>query len=162
MDTHDKLVHQLEGHAVEVGGGKQRKHFHLGAQIRQHLLGEGHVAPQGTLRDHHALGLAGRARCVVDHEQVVGLLPVEMQVGGLQPFGIGSLVEVVHPILLVKQTNLHAGQFLLKVEGFEVLGDLRTDEEHLCIAVLDEAQHHFGCELVEQRHGHRTIGEGCK
>ena len=160
MDTHDKLVHQLEGHAVEMGCGKQRKDFHLGAQIGQHLLGKSHVAPQGTLRNHHALGLAGRARCVIDHEQVVGLLLVEMQVSRLQSFGIGSLEQVFDSILFVEQTNLHTRQFLLKVEGLEVLGHLRTHEEHLCIAVLDETQHHFGCELVEQRHSHRTIGEG--
>ena len=169
----EKLEDELEGHAVHVGHGEDADDGVTGMDLgSEDVAGEVGIAPHGAVGQHHALGVAGGAAGIVDEGKLVGaLLAIVGHMLASEVLGVLAaehLVEVLSGIGETVGAREHkrvVGDVDDALEGGHagavyLGGHHVADEEELGLAVVDDVVDLVGGELVQDGHGHGTVGDG--
>ena len=166
-----ELHQELEHHTVHVGG---REHGHAVGGIVQmavHLEAEKDVRKQGTVRQHDSFGESGSSGGIVDHGQLLGGVLVVIYTVGMEAAGIflaEKLIEVLSGMGYLVIGGIEQGKIVHQDNGVQArhlrLGEAFPhhipDEEHTGVGMVDEVVDVPALELMQQRHGHGSVGQG--
>ena len=97
MAAGSEFVDELKRQAVHVGHREHGYQLGTGLQL-QYLVGKLQVRPQAAIREHHSLGVAGGARCIVDDGQFFRLVLMVVDMLFAEVLGVfpaEHLVEVL-------------------------------------------------------------------
>lgn len=154
------MGHGQDAHAVAATGD----------MLAHHPIEEVEVAPQRTIRQHHALGEAGGTAGIVDERHVFGIAVVIGHMLATEELGelaAKHLVEMLTCIGQLVGTREHqriVGEIdnALKSGHLGAIylgGDDIAHEEQLGIAVIDNVVYLVWGKLVQDGYGYSTIGE---
>ena len=166
-DAIDVRVYELNHKSVHVGHRQHRDDGLAGfvGEVRvAELIGVG----KGSIGEHHALGIASGAGCVVDDGQLIHVLRGVGEVAGFQSFRIAlgkdailALPGIGHALVAVpKQTailHVDGGLQHRHLLGIELAPDVFIGEKQDAVGVVCQRRDSIGVEVGEQRHGYTFV-----